>query len=82
MNVSAEVSLYPLKQPGISEPIKKFIYIIESKGLPAEMGPMSSLVTGELGHIMGAIKEAFEKTAEDMECVLIIKISNACPASN
>jgi len=47
--------------------------------LKTELGPMSTLVSGD-GHVVFAnVQEAFERLAEEYEIVMTAKVSNACP---
>jgi hypothetical protein len=40
---------------------------------------MSSVISGDDKALFAAIKEVFQKTAEQGEIVMIITLSNACP---
>ena len=79
MMIQAEVSLYPLKELDIATDINDFLNQLKSTGLDVEFGRMSSIVSGELPLVFDGLKEAFQKTADNSQSVLIIKISNACP---
>ena len=79
MKVQAEVSLYPLRQNDLTKPIQQFIQALESNKLKVELGPMSSLVTGDSEVLFLNLREAFEQLAEEYEVVMTAKISNACP---
>ncbi|MGQ9467618.1 MAG: thiamine-binding protein [Anaerolineae bacterium] len=45
--VSAQVSLYPLRQPSIGPAIREAVRTLREQGLRVQMGPMSTLVWGE-----------------------------------
>jgi len=79
MKVQAEVSLYPLRQNELTKPIKQFIQALENNKLKVELGPMSTLVTGEEPVVFENLQKAFEKLAQRYEIVLTAKISNVCP---
>ena len=81
MNVQAEVSLYPLRSPELSQPIRGFSEALAKRGLRIETGNMSTSVAGELGHVFDGLKSAMEQVAQDHEVVLVVKVSNACPDS-
>ena len=82
MKVQAEVSLYPLRQNELTKPIKQFIQALENNKLKVELGPMSTLVTGEEPVVFENLQTAFEKLAQRYEIVLTAKISNVCPEVN
>ena len=79
MKVQAEVSLYPLHQNKLTKPIRQFIELLEKNKLKVELGPMSTLVTGESQVVFKNLQKAFEKLAEEYEVVMNAKVSNACP---
>jgi len=79
MKVQAEISLYPLRQNELTKPIRQFIEMLENNKLKVELGPMSTLVTGDSKVVFESLQQAFEQIAEKYEVVLAVKISNACP---
>jgi uncharacterized protein YqgV (UPF0045/DUF77 family) len=79
MNVQAEISLYPLRTPTLTENIGRFLEHVHSVGLHVEMGAMSSRVRGDCKTLFRALGEAFETAALDIDVVLTVKVSNACP---
>lgn len=82
MKVHAEVSLYPLRHNELTKPIRQFIDLLENNKLKVELGPMSSLVTGDSQVVFENLQKAFERLAEEYEIVMMAKISNACPGVN
>jgi len=81
MNVQAEISLYPLHCSDLTEPIRQFVELLETDKLKVEIGPMSTLVTGDSQIVFENLKKAFERLAEEYKVVMTVKISNACPRS-
>lgn len=82
MKVQAEISLYPLRQNELTKPIQQFIDLLESSKLKTELGPMSTLVSGDSQVVFASMQEAFQRLAEEYEIVMTAKISNACPEGN
>jgi len=80
MNVQAEVSLYPLRSPNLSEPIGKFCEALMKSGLRVVTGSMSTSLSGEVDQVFDGLKSALAEVGEDHEVVLVVKVSNACPA--
>jgi uncharacterized protein YqgV (UPF0045/DUF77 family) len=79
MTVSAQISLYPLRQQRLSPAIDAMRAALEREGLPAQVGPMSTLVSGELERVFAALREGFERAAELGPVAMNVTISNACP---
>ncbi|MGQ9522602.1 MAG: YkoF family thiamine/hydroxymethylpyrimidine-binding protein [Anaerolineae bacterium] len=77
--VSAQVSLYPLRQPSIGPAIREAVRTLREQGLRVQMGPMSTLVWGEEKVVFSALREAFRRAAEEGDIVMVITLSNACP---
>ena len=79
MILHAEISLYPLKTPEITQAITLFLNVLESRGLQVEFGRMSSTASGESTLLFSAIQDAFEQCCETTKAVLCLKVSNAVP---
>jgi uncharacterized protein YqgV (UPF0045/DUF77 family) len=79
MLIEVQFSLYPLREAHISPFIQKAVSIIESFGLPVQIGPMSSITYGESTTIFKAFDKVMEEFAGSTQFVLITTISNACP---
>jgi len=82
MNIQAEVSVYPLRTDAVGTVVEDFVACLRRAGLEAETGTMSTRITGELPELFLALAEAFARTAEQQEAVLVVKASNACPQTN
>lgn len=81
MIVQAEVGLYPLKTQEPSEHIEAFLNRLGSTALEIRRGSMSTVISGELGETFEALAQCFAAAAERCPCVLVVKVSNACPRS-
>jgi uncharacterized protein YqgV (UPF0045/DUF77 family) len=77
--VSAQISLYPLRQTSLAEPIDDLLRTLRSRGLDVRPGAMSALVVGESRALFDALEQAFREAAERGEVVLVATVSNACP---
>ena len=78
-DISAQVSLYPLRQPDLGPAIRAAWRIFEEHGLEVERGAMSTVVWGEEEAVMRALREAFDWANAEGEVVMVITLSNACP---
>ena len=77
MNVSIDISYYPLNIEYIP-PIKDFIERINLyKDLVAQTNGMSTQVFGEYKYVMTAITNEIEKSFEIPHSVFVVKIINA-----
>jgi len=79
MKVQAEVSLYPLRQNDLTEPIQQFVKSLKNDNLNVITGSMSSVISGDSKIVFQSLQKVFEQTAQKYEVVLTAKISNACP---
>jgi uncharacterized protein YqgV (UPF0045/DUF77 family) len=79
MIVSAQISLYPLRQEQLSSAIWEMQDALATAGLHVTPGPMSTLVAGDSEVVFHTLKMAFERAAIAGHVVLIATISNACP---
>ena len=77
--ISAQVSLYPLRQPSIGPAIRETVRIFREHGLDVRIGPMSTLVWGEEEKVFAALREAFRWAAQEGDAVMVVTLSNACP---
>ncbi|KPK46962.1 MAG: hypothetical protein AMJ77_04630 [Dehalococcoidia bacterium SM23_28_2] len=79
MEVAAQVSLYPLRQPRLSSVIEAALAVFREHQLQVTPGSMSTIVSGDYDRMFDAFKQAFRETAEQGEIVMVVTVSNACP---
>jgi len=79
MIISAQVSLYPLRQERLSPAIQAVSDALLAAGLHPETGSMSTLVTGEADRMFAALHQAFVRGAATGQVVMTVTLSNACP---
>jgi quercetin dioxygenase-like cupin family protein/uncharacterized protein YqgV (UPF0045/DUF77 family) len=77
--LTAQVSLYPLRQDRLAPAIESAIDIWQLRGLDVEPGAMSTLIAGDDGTLWAALRDAFAAAATQGEMVMVITLSNACP---
>jgi uncharacterized protein YqgV (UPF0045/DUF77 family) len=80
MIVSAQVAIYPLRQDRLTPAITTVSRALEAAGLRSEVGPMSTMVTGDAATVFRALEEAFVRAGALGHVVMTITVSNACPA--
>jgi uncharacterized protein YqgV (UPF0045/DUF77 family) len=79
IGITAQVSLYPLRQETLTPTIEKALRTFQEHGLQVEPGPMSSVISGDGAAIFAALQEAFLRAAEQGHVVMVATLSNACP---
>ena len=79
IGITAQVSLYPLRQLSLSPAINEALQIFREHGLSVEPGAMSTLITGNDAAVFAALQEAFRCVAEQGQVVMVATLSNACP---
>ena len=78
--ITAQVSLYPLRQVSIGPAIREAVRVFRQHGLETRIGEMSTLVWGEEQAVFAALQEAFHKAAGYGDVVMIVTLSDACPS--
>jgi len=79
--ITAQVSLYPLRQESLSPVIEDALRVFREHGLEIQPGAMSTIITGDDAEVFSALQEAFCCAAEQGHVVMIVTFSNACPVS-
>jgi tRNA-Thr(GGU) m(6)t(6)A37 methyltransferase TsaA len=79
MGLTAQVSLYPLRQPELAPAIDEALEIFRQYHLEVMPGPMSTLVSGDSVNLFKALQRAFQNAAKEGEVVMVTTFSNACP---
>ena len=79
MEISVQISLYPLGKEHLSEDIAGFVGLLRAKGMRCEVGRMSTVLSGNSDDVFDALKEAYSFMASRGACVMVSTISNACP---
>ncbi|HJX14340.1 MAG TPA: YkoF family thiamine/hydroxymethylpyrimidine-binding protein [Candidatus Deferrimicrobiaceae bacterium] len=77
--ITAQVSLYPLRQDDLSPSIDAVVEAFARHGLEKQTGTMSTLVWGDDEKVFPALVEAFRGAAARGHAVMVITVSNACP---
>ena len=79
MKVSAQISIYPLRQEKLTPAINAVREALETRGLTPDVGPMSTAVTGDSAAVFLGLQQAFEAASVKGDTVVTITVSNACP---
>lgn len=79
MVISTQISIYPLRQEHLSPAIESVRRALKVRNLQPVVGPMSTVVTGEVEVVFAALQEAFVQAATTGHVVMTLTVSNACP---
>lgn len=77
--LTAQVSLYPLRQEHLSPAIDAALALWRERGLDVQPGAMSTLIAGDEASVWEALRAAFAAAAASGETVMVVTVSNACP---
>jgi uncharacterized protein YqgV (UPF0045/DUF77 family) len=76
--IGATIAVYPLQaKPDVA--VRRAIDSIDSAEVDAQVGPMSTLVTGTVDEVFRALRLAYEAAASTGGVVMNVAVSNACP---
>ena len=78
--ITAQISLYPLRQRSIGPPIRETVRILPRHRLGTRIGEMGALVWGDERALFAALQEAFHRAAAHGDTVMAVTLSNACPS--
>jgi uncharacterized protein YqgV (UPF0045/DUF77 family) len=77
--ISAQVSIYPLRQPNLAPAIEEAVQIFRARRLEFHPGAMSTLVIGDDEIVFAALRDALRGAATRGDVVMVASLSNACP---
>lgn len=61
--ISAQVSLYPLRQTHLTPGISKLAEVLRTTGLEVRPGSMSTVITGDAEKVFDSLKVSFQSAA-------------------
>ncbi len=79
-SLAVQMSLYPLRQPRLSPVIHDALSVLAGYGLQVIPGAMSSILIGPSNDLFTALQEVYHRAAAKGDVVMILTLSNACPA--
>jgi uncharacterized protein YqgV (UPF0045/DUF77 family) len=77
--ITAQVSLYPLREDDLSPSIDAVTSALARHGIERQTGAMSTLVWGDDEKVFPALVDAFREAAARGHVVMVVTMSNACP---
>jgi uncharacterized protein YqgV (UPF0045/DUF77 family) len=79
--ISAQVSLYPLRQTHLTPGIAKLAHALRASGLEARPGSMSTVVIGDAERVFDCLKASFQSASAVGDVVMVVSFSNCCPVT-
>jgi uncharacterized protein YqgV (UPF0045/DUF77 family) len=76
--ITAQVSLYPLRQESLAPVIGETLQILRDSALEVEPDTMSTLLVGDETTVFEALQAAFHHAAKQSQVVMVATFSNAC----
>ena len=76
--ISAQVSLYPLRHEELSPVIDEALEEFRRQGLEVQPGTMSTMVLGSEELVFSALRDAFTNASRRGDVVMVVTVSNAC----
>ena len=77
--ISAQVSVYPLRQESLGPTIREALRSLRCHPLNVRVGEMSTLIWGEEKAVFHALQDAFDSASRGGDVVMQITLSNTCP---
>jgi len=78
MHITIEISYYPLLER-YEDPVAEFVALLEQyHDVEAEIGTMSTLVSGEYEPVMALLTDAMHQLMGKYPSVFNLKVSNSC----
>jgi quercetin dioxygenase-like cupin family protein len=79
IGVTAQVSLYSLRQEHLAPAIEAALAAWQAHGLKIDPGAMSTFIADENGTLWTALRDGCTAACAHGETVMIVTVSNACP---
>jgi uncharacterized protein YqgV (UPF0045/DUF77 family) len=79
--ISAQVSLYPLRQAHLTPGISKVAEVLRAAGLDVRAGTMSTVIVGDAERVFDSLKASFQSAASLGDVVMVVSFSNCCPVA-
>jgi uncharacterized protein YqgV (UPF0045/DUF77 family) len=79
--ISAQVSLYPLRQAHLGPAISEAVEAFRARGLDVRPGSMSTVIVGETDTVFDSLKASFQSAAALGDVVMVVSFSSSCPVT-
>lgn len=79
MNITFQVSLYPIAQKEFKNPIDNFIRELKEDGIEVTVHETSTIGSGDSSKIFDSLKKAYSSAAKSGDTVMVLTIVNGAP---
>jgi uncharacterized protein YqgV (UPF0045/DUF77 family) len=79
MNITFQVSLYPIARDDFKTPINNFIHELKNSDLDVSVHETSTIGSGELENVFDALKKAYVSAAKEGDAVMVLTLVNGAP---
>ncbi len=79
MEITFQVSLYPIAKEDFKTPINKFISELKKEKLNITVTPTSTIGNGEMEKVFDALREAYGSAAKHGDVVMVLTVVNGGP---
>lgn len=79
VNITFQVSLYPIAQKEFKVPIDNFIKELKDDGIPVSVHETSTIGSGEASKIFDSLKKAYTSAAKSGDTVMVLTVVNGAP---
>jgi hypothetical protein len=80
IEITAQVSLYPLPQEAVAPELGEALEVLQGCALEVKPDAVSRVLVGDDDAIFPALQQALCHAAEQGKVVMVVTLSNACPA--
>ncbi|HUI30083.1 MAG TPA: YkoF family thiamine/hydroxymethylpyrimidine-binding protein [Candidatus Acidoferrales bacterium] len=79
MEVTFQVSLYPIAKEDFKTPINRFILELKKGRLDVDVHETSTIGNGEIENVFDTLKKAYMSAAKNGDAVMILTVVNGAP---
>lgn len=76
--ISVQFSIFPLNRLDLCAPIEAALMVLADRGLAAQVGTMSTVVSGDDEAVFTALRDAYRAASAYGAAVMTVTVSNAC----
>ncbi len=80
MNITFQVSLYPIAQSNFKIPIDNFIMNLRKDDIRVDVHETSTVGSGEIDKVFDSLKKAYSSAAKSGDTVMVLTVVNGAPS--
>ncbi len=80
MNITFQVSLYPIAQSNFKIPIDNFIMNLRKDDMRVDVHETSTVGSGEIDKVFDSLKKAYSSAAKSGDTVMVLTVVNGAPS--